>query len=168
MQLFMQDDGVAEAEAAARADLHKHLRVHFAAGDPSATGACGLVSVLQRGLCAYATWHSAVSKVTAGKEPCGAVLQLSRLVRRVQPRTPPPSDDAGCLWRREGVEGAGGGSGAQFGGRCVGKGACVCIHMHGHMISCLLHTSSWATPGMRDRIPRRAPQSGGICGGTEC
>lgn len=90
MQLFMQDDGLAEAEEEARADLRKHLRVHFAAGDPSATGKCGLVSVLQRGLCAYATWYSAVSKVTAGKEPCGSVLQLNRLVRRVQTGATPP------------------------------------------------------------------------------
>lgn len=99
MQLFMHDDGRAEAEAAAQADLRKHLRAHFASGDAAATGACGLVSVLQRGLCAYATWYSAVSKITASKEPCGGLLQLNRLVKRIHACTPPHTGSINqCLW----------------------------------------------------------------------
>ena len=90
MQLFMQDGGLDEAEAAARAELGKELRAHFASGDPSEAAKCGLVSVLQRGLCAYATWYSAVSKISSGQEPCGAALRLHRLVRRIQPGPPAP------------------------------------------------------------------------------
>eukprot|EP00892_Ulva_mutabilis_P008536 jgi/Ulvmu1/6054/UM027_0032.1 len=86
MQLFMQDGGLDEAEAAARAQLTKELRAHFAAGEPSAGGRGGLVTVLQRGLCAYASWYGgAVSKFSSDWEPCGAALSLHRLVRRVRP-----------------------------------------------------------------------------------